>query len=664
MQRKCVNHPDAPAVADCKVCGTSVCLMCVEEVGEESYCSVACASTTNKQAAAEPGPETQAKLSIDNKKCQVHPKASAVAVCKVCFKPVCVVCVVEAGEDAFCSAECQQDLAAVSDWVTPADEAAPSPSPADISSTDKMLISGEESILEMGTMGPISAGAKAPDEMSTAERLLISGDESILDMGMVKPAKEPVPDALEENPPLAPAPESDPGEMSADERRLLIAGDESLLDMGAVRHAPAPAATPDSLEEGSPLAPPPPPSPAARAKGDDVLSFNPEPSPKKLDEVRPPKLAKKAPPLTYGPPDEEEEEDREQFIPPADAVEATEPDIELRPPPAPAAPPRPLPPAELVACMVCAKEIEKSSAIETSEGNLFCSFECSGQQMGVPEAAETAPEESGSSEPEAEPEPEPEANPRAKSGSKLHAVILAVAAVMVIVVGLVVMKAMQGTGAPPADLAKAKPADPVPPKAQPKADPVPPKAEPVQPKAQPKAEPVQPKPQPKAEPVQPKTEPVQPKPQPKTEPVQPKPQPKTEPVQPKPQPKTEPVQPKPQPVQPKPVPVAPKPVPAKPKAPKAEVALRMKKLLTEAGHLVDEATPVFKEVVDAADPAPAADDARRALEAKARAVRFKLERARDLYTACRDEDPLALDRRVSTIGGMMDALADAASRLR
>lgn len=490
MAKKCVNHPDAPAVADCVVCGTPACLMCVEEVGDNNYCSGACAATHRQKSTQVPGKTTR----IGQKPCHAHPAADAVASCKVCQKAVCGLCVVDVPEGEFCSAQCQQDFASVDGWVTPASGSASDIAAAGMSTTDQLLISGEESI----------------------------------------------------------------------------------LDLGAVRR--------------------PPPKP--------------EPAPESLEEVVPYKPAENEPPLTYGPPEEEE--------PAPSAAEAylNDATIQLRPDEAKAPPPPPPPPpppmarprsVQYVSCMTCAKQLEKSSAIETSEGNLFCSFECSGQQMGVPREEE-APASSF-----AESEEETEAKAPSQ-GSKSHFAGILVAIVLLGVVGVVAWQALK-TPAPAAGGASAK-ADPskplVPPKPAPKPDP---KPEPV--KAKP--EPVTPKPEPKPEPVKPKPEPVKPKPEPKPEPVKPKPEPKPEPVKPRPE-----------------------PLPPKKLDPK-----RLARLLAEAGRLMQEAEPRFKEVVD---------DRRPEAREKARALASQLSRARDLYTACRESDPAALDRKVSSIAVMMDAL--------
>ncbi|HXX93176.1 MAG TPA: hypothetical protein VEN81_06050, partial [Planctomycetota bacterium] len=43
MEKNCVQHPDAPAVAACKVCEKSLCLMCTTEVSGDIFCSPKCA---------------------------------------------------------------------------------------------------------------------------------------------------------------------------------------------------------------------------------------------------------------------------------------------------------------------------------------------------------------------------------------------------------------------------------------------------------------------------------------------------------------------------------------------------------------------------------------------------------------------------------------------
>lgn len=42
MEAACVNHPDSNAIADCTACRKSVCLMCLVEENEGSFCSLRC----------------------------------------------------------------------------------------------------------------------------------------------------------------------------------------------------------------------------------------------------------------------------------------------------------------------------------------------------------------------------------------------------------------------------------------------------------------------------------------------------------------------------------------------------------------------------------------------------------------------------------------------
>jgi hypothetical protein len=61
------------------------------------------------------------------KSCVNHPESHALATCKACEKSVCLMCVVDEKEGTFCSQECHKVFCEVSDWATPVSSPAPSP---------------------------------------------------------------------------------------------------------------------------------------------------------------------------------------------------------------------------------------------------------------------------------------------------------------------------------------------------------------------------------------------------------------------------------------------------------------------------------------------------------------------------------------------------------
>src|SRR4029079_14968086 len=44
MDRSCANHPESMALASCKACEKSICLMCVVDEKEGTFCSSECHS--------------------------------------------------------------------------------------------------------------------------------------------------------------------------------------------------------------------------------------------------------------------------------------------------------------------------------------------------------------------------------------------------------------------------------------------------------------------------------------------------------------------------------------------------------------------------------------------------------------------------------------------
>src|SRR5207247_218192 len=63
------------------------------------------------------------------KTCANHPESLALATCKACEKSVCLMCVLDEKEGTFCSTKCVQVFREVSAWVDPnaAPVAAPAP---------------------------------------------------------------------------------------------------------------------------------------------------------------------------------------------------------------------------------------------------------------------------------------------------------------------------------------------------------------------------------------------------------------------------------------------------------------------------------------------------------------------------------------------------------
>ena len=42
MDKSCANHPESMALATCKACDKSICLMCVVDEKEGTFCSTEC----------------------------------------------------------------------------------------------------------------------------------------------------------------------------------------------------------------------------------------------------------------------------------------------------------------------------------------------------------------------------------------------------------------------------------------------------------------------------------------------------------------------------------------------------------------------------------------------------------------------------------------------
>jgi hypothetical protein len=159
MSQGCANHPESMALSTCKVCLKAICLMCVHEEKDGTFCSEACisnlrevndwvgtgsppppaeaaqpqpvaaaveASTVFEEmpehvaevshpdpvaipeeqpaaAASEPPPPSTS--SIGNP-CFAHPDIRAKAFCRRCRKPICGLCIVENAAGMFCSDAC------------------------------------------------------------------------------------------------------------------------------------------------------------------------------------------------------------------------------------------------------------------------------------------------------------------------------------------------------------------------------------------------------------------------------------------------------------------------------------------------------------------------------------------------------------------------------
>src|SRR6185295_3230477 len=58
----CTNHTDTPAVANCDRCGKAVCALCLLEAAQGTFCSAECMATVVKQPASQPAPAERAAL--------------------------------------------------------------------------------------------------------------------------------------------------------------------------------------------------------------------------------------------------------------------------------------------------------------------------------------------------------------------------------------------------------------------------------------------------------------------------------------------------------------------------------------------------------------------------------------------------------------------------
>jgi hypothetical protein len=156
MEKTCANHPESLALATCKACEKSICLMCVCDEKEGTFCSTKCVqvfrevsdwvdpsatpgatpvpATSTTPAAAQPQgsifddavPSTSAtaeapappadppefeplvtpgtKWRMIGSVCATHTDTQAVATCGACDRTVCALCVVEGETGTFCAA--------------------------------------------------------------------------------------------------------------------------------------------------------------------------------------------------------------------------------------------------------------------------------------------------------------------------------------------------------------------------------------------------------------------------------------------------------------------------------------------------------------------------------------------------------------------------------
>jgi len=145
MEKTCSNHPESLALATCKACEKSICLMCVCDEKEGTFCSTKCiqvfrevsdwvepgsapvaAAATSAPAAQPEGsvfdPDPPApsqgteqaefeplvtpgtKWRMIGSVCAAHTDTPAVATCEACDTTVCALCVVEADNGTYCAA--------------------------------------------------------------------------------------------------------------------------------------------------------------------------------------------------------------------------------------------------------------------------------------------------------------------------------------------------------------------------------------------------------------------------------------------------------------------------------------------------------------------------------------------------------------------------------
>lgn len=88
------------------------------------------------------GPDRETGM---EKSCVNHPESHALATCKACEKSICLMCVVDEKEGTFCSPECHKLYCEVSDWASPGSSPAPSPEAAPAPATAAAPVSAPAS---------------------------------------------------------------------------------------------------------------------------------------------------------------------------------------------------------------------------------------------------------------------------------------------------------------------------------------------------------------------------------------------------------------------------------------------------------------------------------------------------------------------------------------
>ena len=153
MDKSCANHPESMALATCKACDKSVCLMCVVDEKEGTFCSTECHAALSSgqevqkfvaavtESSASPGVQKIDSIFDDEPaapaaeglplppsedavpivaegtkwrsigaQCENHADTPAVANCDRCGKAVCALCLLEAAQGTFCSADCMSSV--------------------------------------------------------------------------------------------------------------------------------------------------------------------------------------------------------------------------------------------------------------------------------------------------------------------------------------------------------------------------------------------------------------------------------------------------------------------------------------------------------------------------------------------------------------------------
>jgi hypothetical protein len=157
MDKSCANHPEAMALARCKACEKSICLMCVVDEKEGTFCSSEChaafvegRAVPRYEESAQPAsvatagaqkiesifdegssaPSASEGINLPpssddpmpivaegtkwrsiGTQCDNHSDTPAVANCDRCAKPVCALCLLEASQGTFCSSDCMNSVA-------------------------------------------------------------------------------------------------------------------------------------------------------------------------------------------------------------------------------------------------------------------------------------------------------------------------------------------------------------------------------------------------------------------------------------------------------------------------------------------------------------------------------------------------------------------------